>query len=656
MRRGYRLLWALILLAVMRGAWAQETLPHRAVRDGLLTIAWMPKSLDNPLYELGHEGCLQAAEELSALGKLKVECVYSGSTNADAAAQQLAMADMMARKIDSIAVSCVDATACVGPINAAMNSGIPVITWESDSPESMRLTHLGIDDYEAGRAAAELLVRAMGTRGDIAILGGNPASSNSAARVRGFTDALAQYPRIEIVELVNDTESIAESIADVEEVMSDNPRLDGWFFAGMWPFFGGIESMPQFEAGVRHSNMRAVAFDALPSSLQALQNDYLDGLIGQSYWDWGYRSVYLLYEHILNDKTFPKVTKMPFQVITDANVESVVAAWESYEFSAPLSVPFPPEDGTFTMAWIPKQLNNPVFELGRDSCAQAARELTTEYAPITVECLYVGTGEADMDAQAQIIADMVAQGVDAIAVSCNSDVGCVDPINDAVKAGIPVMTWDSDSPESQRFTYLGVDNYAAGRAAARQLIDLIGQSGEVIVLSGSASADNLNERVRGFTEYATERSQLTLLETLYCNDDPVLCAQMLESTLAEHPQTKGVFLVGLWPILLGREAIPLFVERAQQDVIRVVAFDTLPVELEWLQDGLLDTLIGQKYWEWGYESMQIMFNYVAKGQPYDAFIDIGFDLVNRASAAVMMDMWQRRDFSDDPVQPVQNLP
>lgn len=656
MHKGLRVVWILACMWIMGGAQAQNTpsLPHPAVRDGLLTIAWMPKSLDNPIYELGYQGCLQAAEELSTRN-LRVECVYAGSNRADAPAQQLAIADMVTRKIDSIAVSCVESVACVGPINAAMSAGIPVLTWESDSPQSTRVTHLGIDDYEAGRVAAELLIRAMGTEGDIAILGGNQNSANMEARVRGFSEAIALYPDIEIVENISSEESIARAIINVEDVMADNPRLDGWFFAGMWPFFGGIDGIPQFEAGVRHSNMRAVTFDALPATLQAMQEGYLHGIIGQNYWDWGYRSVYMMYDYIMKEETYSRFTRMPLQVVTRSNVDSLMAAWETYDFSDPLPPAFPPEDGVFTMAWIPKQLNNPVFELGRDSCAQAARELTSRYAPIQVECLYMGTGSADMAAQAQLINDMVAQGVDAIAVSCNSDVGCVEPINAAIDAGIPVMTWDSDSPGSRRFAYLGVDNYAAGRAAARQLVDLMGERGEVIVLSGAPAAANLNDRMSGFSDYMSRYPDIILLDPLYSNDDAVLAAQLLEEALAAHPNAKGVFLVGLWPLLVGREGLPLFVERAQQDAIRVVAFDTLPIELDWLQAGLLDALIGQKYWDWGYDSMKIMFDYVTNGQPYDSFIDTGFDIVNRASAAIMMDVWQRRDFGS-PVQPFENMP
>ncbi|MCC7210037.1 MAG: substrate-binding domain-containing protein, partial [Anaerolineae bacterium] len=131
-------------------------------------------------------------------------------------------------------------------------------------------------------------------------------------------------------------------------------------------------------------------------------------------------------------------------------------------------------DGKLTIAWIPKALNNPVFELGREGCLAAAEELTAQ-GPYEVECLYLGSVASDMAEQARVMADAVAQGADAIGVSCNNPAGCVEPINTAVAAGIPVMTWDSDAaPEAQSFTYLGVSNYMGGRAAGDLLVRSMG--------------------------------------------------------------------------------------------------------------------------------------------------------------------------------------
>ena len=64
--------------------------------------------------------------------------------------------------------------------------------------------------------------------------------------------------------------------------------------------------------------------------------------------------------------------------------------------------------------------------------------------------------------QAQRIAQAVNEGASAVLVSC-SDAGKVTgAINDAVARGVPVMTFDSDAPESQRFAFYGVDDVKTG--------------------------------------------------------------------------------------------------------------------------------------------------------------------------------------------------
>ena len=72
--------------------------------------------------------------------------------------------------------------------------------------------------------------------------------------------------------------------------------------------------------------------------------------------------------------------------------------------------PIEAQDDTFTLAWIPKALNNPVFELGRDGCMQAAAELS-EMTGKTVECLYMGSDSSDMAEQARVIEDAISMVV-----------------------------------------------------------------------------------------------------------------------------------------------------------------------------------------------------------------------------------------------------
>jgi ribose transport system substrate-binding protein len=353
----------------------------------------------------------------------------------------------------------------------------------------------------------------------------------------------------------------------------------------------------------------------------------------------------MLYDHLVNGKTYASWTDSGMDIVSINNVDAMAAAWEAKDFTQPLSPAYPPADGTFTLAWIPKALNNPVFELGRDGCMKAAEELTGMYEGLEVECLYLGSVASDMAEQARVIEDAISQGVDAIGVSCNDPDGCVDPINAAIEAGIPVMTWDSDSPESGRFTYLGVDNYTGGWAAGELLVKAMGEEGKVALLTGVPGAFNLEERIRGFEDYVAQYPGIEIVSTVACNDDINLGVQVVEETMLANPDLNGWFFVGLWPIFAGQGAMPLLEEGVTENNLKVVAFDTLPVELEWVQDGLLHGLVGQKYWGWGYDTVYMAFNHVLNLYPYASWTDSGMDIVTANNVDAMAAAWEAKDFT-----------
>jgi hypothetical protein len=198
--------------------------------------------------------------------------------------------------------------------------------------------------------------------------------------------------------------------------------------------------MPLFEAGCARRRHEGDSPSTPCRSSSTGSKGGCEGLVGQKYWGWGYDTVYMMYDHVVNGTPYDSWTNSGMDIVTINNVDAMATAWENSDFTQPLPAAYPPADGTFTIAWIPKSLNNPVFELGRDGCFAAAAEMTAA-GPYPVECLYLGSVASDMAEQARVIADAVAQGVDAIGVSCNSDAGCVEPINAAIAAGIPVMTW-----------------------------------------------------------------------------------------------------------------------------------------------------------------------------------------------------------------------
>lgn len=299
---------------------------------------------------------------------------------------------------------------------------------------------------------------------------------------------------------------------------------------------------------------------------------------------------------------------------------------------------------SYVFAWIPKALNNPVFALGRDGSFKKASEITAK-GPDSVDVIYTGSVASDAVEQVRVMEDIIAKGVDGIGISCNDPTALVDVIDMAIATGIPVMTWDSDAPESKRFAYLGVENYAGGKAAAELLIKYMGKEGKVALLTGVPGALNLEERIRGFKDGIKDYPGIKVVTTVACYDDINQGVQVVEEAMQAHPDLNGWFFVGLWPMFAGRGAMPLWEEASLAGRCKNVAFDTLPVELEWMKDGLVVGLVGQKYWGWGYDTIQMLYDYVAHGKRFPDWVDSGMDIVTEHNVDAMIEAWETHDFT-----------
>jgi ribose transport system substrate-binding protein len=304
-----------------------------------ITIAWIPKGLNNPVFEVGRSGALAKAAELSASGPVDVQVLYAGSVNSDGAEQVRVLDDVVAQGVNAIAISCDDPTSCIDPINRAVDAGIPVMTWDADSPQSKRFTFMGLDNIKAGHEGASMLVQVMGTRGKVAILTGVPGADNLEERIRGFREGLAAYPDIHVIATVVTNDDINLGVQAVEDAMQANPDIKGWYFAGMWPLFADRGSMPLWEDAALHRGMKTIAFDALPVELELLRDGYLSGLLDQKNWFWGYEAVQIVYDHIVNHKNFPYFVDLGYNVITRNNVDAMLKAWETNDFTKPLPPP-----------------------------------------------------------------------------------------------------------------------------------------------------------------------------------------------------------------------------------------------------------------------------------------------------------------------------
>ena len=111
-------------------------------------------------------------------------------------------------------------------INKAVDSGVPVVTVDADLPDSKRIAFVGTGNYQAGLEGGRTLARLIGGKGKAALMT-KVGQSNLEERIRGYKDALAEFPGIEIAQIV-DTQSDAIIAAQVATaVLGKHPDLAG---------------------------------------------------------------------------------------------------------------------------------------------------------------------------------------------------------------------------------------------------------------------------------------------------------------------------------------------------------------------------------------------------------------------------------------------
>lgn len=252
----------------------------------------------------------------------------------------------------------------------------------------------------------------------------------------------------------------------------------------------------------------------------------------------------------------------------------------------------------YKIALVAKSSTNPVFLSARSGALGAARELK-EKQGLDVEIAWLTPPQEDGQVQAQRIAQAVNEGADAVILSC-SDAGKVTgAINDAVARGVPVMTFDSDAPQSKRFAFYGVDDLKAGQAVMAELAQQLGGKGKIAILAGNQNAPNLQKRAQGVRDEAAKSPGIAVIGTFYHIETPQdAAAEVLRVTNA-YPEIQGWAMVGGWPLFTQALLDALDPKR-----VKVVSVDALPMQLLYVEKGIAPVLLAQPTYKWGEVSVK----------------------------------------------------
>lgn len=326
MKRGMTWTGLATAAALVLSAVGLSTASAQQGKEKTYKFAVIAKLDANPVFKAARTGAIDAAKELGEQNKVKIEILWQCPTAKEDAQRQAQLIEQFTSQgVDGIAVSCSDAKVLTSAINAAVDKGIPVFTFDSDAPASKRLANFGLDDAEAGKIVAQQLVKAMGEKGVVAILAGNQNATNLQARVRGVKEELAKHKDIKIIDTYYHPETAAEAVAKVKSVQNTNPQITGWAMVGGWPLFteNALDGV--------YTSAKIISVDTLPAQLVYVRNQQVQALVGQDCYGWGYESVRMLLDKVHNGKD-PKtaINHCKIDIVTKENVEEFTGLWEKW--------------------------------------------------------------------------------------------------------------------------------------------------------------------------------------------------------------------------------------------------------------------------------------------------------------------------------------
>jgi ribose transport system substrate-binding protein len=293
--------------------------------DKTYTFGVVAKANSNPVFQAAKTGAEDEAAKLSKEHGVTIKIDWRTPNEEDPQKQADAVEQLVNAGANGIAISASDANKLTDAINKAVDSGVPVVMFDSDAPKSKRLAIFGTDDIDCGHKVMEQLAKEMGGKGVVAILAGNQNAPNLQKRVEGVKEEAKKYPDIKILDAYYHKETPQDAAAKVEQVMQSHPEITGWAMIGGWPLF--TDNALKFAPG----SVKVVAVDALPAQLGYLKSGHVQVLLAQQVYEWGSKSVDMLYDVVADGKnppsTFVKGELIP---ITKDNVDAFAENWKKW--------------------------------------------------------------------------------------------------------------------------------------------------------------------------------------------------------------------------------------------------------------------------------------------------------------------------------------
>ncbi len=280
------------------------------------------------------------------------------------------------------------------------------------------------------------------------------------------------------------------------------------------------------------------------------------------------------------------------------------------------------------IAVIPKGTVHEFWKSVQKGALQAGEELG-------VEIRWDGpTNETEHDRQRSIVENMISLGVEGIVLAPTDERALVRPVQLAVKAGMPVVIFDSELAWDGYVSFVATNNEKGGRIGGEYLVKLLGtKGGKVVLLRYTEGSGSTLRREKGFKAAIDAAENVELVAEQFTDGSTAgalnTAVNMLTRFVEDNElQIDGIFASNL-PTSLGmQKALDRFRKEGVKVHAHFVGFDSSEELVRGLQAGEIDALVVQRPVKIGYMGVKTLVDHL-RGKQVPRYIDTGVELVTR---------------------------
>ena len=241
--------------------------------------------------------------------------------------------------------------------------------------------------------------------------------------------------------------------------------------------------------------------------------------------------------------------------------------------------------------------------------------------------------EEDFETQNCMVAQAVENGAEAVVFSAIDFENNASAIDAASEQGVQIVAIDSSVDSQAVSTYIGTDNYAAGRMAAQAALDRVEGALEVGIVNYDISSANGQERERGAVEQFEQSGRANIRAVINTLAQAESARADTAALLAEHPEI-NVLLAFNEPTSVG--AAQAVEDLGRSEDIFLVGFDSNVMTVDGLQEGSVDALVVQNPYAMGYLGVESAYKLLSgNGNDLEATVDTSTQIVDRENLFTM---------------------